>query len=215
MLSAKLSVSALLFCALFACTSSQASEETSSTESTSVDTAHLERAVFAGGCFWCMEGPFEKLKGVGAVLSGYSGGKKETANYKLVSAGSTKHAEVIEVLYDPKLVSYEKLLETFWHNIDPLAKDSQFCDSGTQYRSAIFFKDAEEQKQAEASKQKLEQNSKFSGKIATQIVSLDAFYPAEEYHQDYYKKNPIRYGMYRKGCGRDARLEELWGKSGH
>ena len=203
-----------LFFSLWACNFSQADEEqapTSKTSEEALDMSKLKRAVFAGGCFWCMEPPFEKLAGVHAVLSGYAGGKKETANYKQVSNGATKHAEVIEVLYDPAKVSYEKLLKTFWHNIDPLAVNRQFCDGGTQYRSAIFFANEAEKQAAEASKAKLNTNAKFAGKIATQIVALDEFYPGEDYHQDYYKKNPLRYKMYRKGCGRDARLNELWG----
>jgi len=172
---------------------------------------NLETAIFAGGCFWCMEPPFEKLDGVISVTSGYTGGLKKNPTYEEVSAGKTGHAESIEVLYDPAKISYAKLLEVFWQNIDPLAANRQFCDVGSQYRSGIFYKDESQKKLAEESKRKLEENAKFKGKIATEITQASTFYPAEEYHQDFYKKNPIRYKSYRWGCGRDRRLEELWG----
>ncbi len=167
------------------------------------------KAVFAGGCFWCMEGPFEKLPGVSGVVSGYSGGERKNPTYEEVGSGSTGHAEAVEVIYDPARVSYEKLLEVFWRNIDPLSAHGQFCDRGEQYRSAIFYGNETERRLAEESKKKIEQRLK--AKVSTEIVPAAAFYPAEEYHQDYYRKNPIRYGLYRKGCGRDARLAELWG----
>ncbi len=176
----------------------------------------LEKATFAGGCFWCMELPFEESSGVVSVTSGYSGGHKNNPTYEEVSAGATGHAEAVQIVYDPAKVNYVKLLEVFWHNIDPVAPDRQFCDRGTQYRSAIFYHDEAQKKLAEASKQKLEQIDAFKGKIVTEIVPLKEFYPAEEYHQDFYKKNPIRYKAYRTGCGRDRRLKELWGESaGH
>jgi peptide-methionine (S)-S-oxide reductase len=168
-------------------------------------------ATFAGGCFWCMEGPFEKLPGVVSVTSGYTGGQKKNPTYEEVSSGVTGHAESVQIVYDPKTVSYDKLLEVYWHNIDPLQANAQFCDHGSQYRSAIFFHDAAQQQAAEASKKALEASGKLSGKIVTQIVPASTFYPAEDYHQDYYKKNPIRYQTYRMGCGRDRRLKELWG----
>jgi len=170
-------------------------------------------AVFAGGCFWCMETAFEGLPGVSAVISGYTGGEKKNPTYEEVSAGGTGHAESVEVTFDPAKISYEQLLQVFWHNVDPLAAGHQFCDYGTQYRSAIFYRGEEQWKAAEESKRKLEEEPRFKGKIATQIVAATTFYPAEEYHQDFYKKNPVRYHTYRTGCGRDARLKELWGAS--
>ena len=169
-------------------------------------------ATFAGGCFWCMEPPFDKLDGVISTTSGYTGGHVKKPSYKEVSAGGTGHAEAIQVLYDPDQVSYEELLEVFWHNIDPTTANRQFCDRGSQYRSAIFFHDAAQRTAAERSKAALEANKPFDGAIVTEIVEVGVFYPAEDYHQDYYLKNPIRYKYYRYGCGRDDRLEELWGK---
>jgi peptide-methionine (S)-S-oxide reductase len=166
-------------------------------------------AIFAGGCFWCMEPPFESLPGVASVTSGYIGGTKANPSYEEVSAGGTGHAEAVQVVYDPTKVSYEKLLDVFWHNIDPTVADRQFCDAGSQYRSAIFVRDAAQKKAAEASLAQVQR--KLGVPVKTQIADASAFYPAEEYHQDYYKKNPIRYQYYRWGCGRDARLEELWG----
>ena len=168
-------------------------------------------AVFAGGCFWCEETAFEGLPGVLAVTSGYTGGQTKNPTYEQVSSGGTGHAESVEVAYDPSKTSYEKLLEVFWHNVDPFQKDGQFCDHGTQYRSAIFYKDEAQRKAAEESRKKLEEDPKFKGKIVTQIVPVSTFYPAEEYHQDFYKKNPVRYREYRLGCGRDARLKQIWG----
>jgi peptide-methionine (S)-S-oxide reductase len=172
----------------------------------------LREATFAGGCFWCMEGPFDKLEGVVSTTSGYTGGQKRNPTYEEVSAGGTGHAEAVRVVYDPARVSYERLLEVFWHNIDPLARDRQFCDVGSQYRSAIFTHDEEQRRAAEASRAALEASGRLKGPIATQIVPAGDFWPAEEYHQDYYEKNPIRYKLYRAGCGRDARLKELWGR---
>jgi peptide-methionine (S)-S-oxide reductase len=172
----------------------------------------LETAIVAGGCFWCMEPPFEKLDGVISVTSGYTGGFKKNPTYEEVSAGETGHAESIEIVYDPKKIGYAKLLEVFWYNIDPLAVNRQFCDAGTQYRSGIFYKGQTQKRLAEESKRKLEENPKFKGKIATEITQASMFYPAEEYHQDFYKKNPVRYKSYRLGCGRDRRLKELWGE---
>jgi peptide-methionine (S)-S-oxide reductase len=169
-------------------------------------------ATFAGGCFWCMEPPFDKLPGVTATISGYTGGAKVNPTYEQVSSGSTGHAEAVQVIYDPKKVTYEKLLETFWVNIDPTVKDRQFCDSGNQYRTAIFYHDEAQRKAAEASRAALEKSKPFKEAIVTPIVMAGAFYPAEEYHQDYYKKNPVRYQIYRSGCGRDARLKQLWGE---
>jgi peptide-methionine (S)-S-oxide reductase len=172
----------------------------------------LAHATFAGGCFWCMEHPFDQLPGVVSVTSGYTGGTKKDPSYEEVSSGGTGHAESVDIVYDPAKISYEKLLDVFWHNIDPFAKDRQFCDVGTQYRSAIFYHGELQKRLAEASKAEVQK--RFKQPIATQIVQASAFYPAEEYHQDYYKKNPIRYKFYRTGCGRDHRLEEVWGASG-
>jgi len=169
------------------------------------------KATFAGGCFWCMEPPFEALDGVVSVTAGYTGGTKVDPTYEEVSAGGTGHAESIEVAYDPGKVSYEKLLDVFWHNVDPTTANRQFCDKGNQYRTAIFYHDETQKRLAERSKQALEASKKLPGPIVTEIVSAGRFYPAEEYHQDYYKKNPIRYNYYRWGCGRDARLKEVWG----
>jgi peptide-methionine (S)-S-oxide reductase len=168
-------------------------------------------ATFAGGCFWCMEPPFDKLPGVTATISGYTGGTKVNPTYEQVSSGATGHAESVQVIYDPKKITYEKLLETYWVNVDPTVKDRQFCDSGTQYRTAIFYNDEAQRKAAEASKADLEKSKPFKEAIVTPIVMAGAFYPAEDYHQDYYKKNPVRYQIYRSGCGRDARLKQLWG----
>jgi peptide-methionine (S)-S-oxide reductase len=166
-------------------------------------------AIFAGGCFWCMEHPFDELAGVISTTSGYTGGRAVNPTYEEVSAGRTGHAESVQVTYDPSKVSYEKLLDVFWHNIDPLAVDQQFCDEGSQYRSAIFYSTPDEQALAEASKQKVQEE--FDKPVATQIVAAGRFYPAEEYHQDYYRKNPLRYKFYRLKCGRDQRLQQLWG----
>ena len=176
----------------------------------------LKEATFAGGCFWCMEGPFDKLEGVISTTSGYTGGGKKNPTYEEVSAGRTGHAESVRVVYDPARVSYERLLDVFWHNIDPLARERQFCDAGNQYRSAVFYHDEAQRLAAAASKSTLEASGRLKGPIATQIVPAGEFWPAEEYHQDYYKKNPIRYKYYRGGCGRDARLKEIWGPdAGH
>ncbi len=169
------------------------------------------RAIFAGGCFWCMEGPFDKLNGVISSTSGYIGGTQKDANYKEVSAGYTRHTEAVEIVYDPAKVSYEKLLDVFWHNIDPLTKDRQFCDGGSQYRSGIFYVDEGQKAAADASRVALDKSKPFKGTIVTEITAATEFYPAEDYHQDYYVKNPVRYKFYRSGCGRDARLKELWG----
>ena len=172
-------------------------------------------ATFAGGCFWCMEQPFDQQDGVLATTSGYIGGMKQNPTYEEVSSGRTGHAEAVQVLYDPKRVTYEKLLDVFWRNIDPTAKDRQFCDVGTQYRSGIFVHSAEQRRAAEASKAALEKSKPFKEAIVTEIATATDFWPAEEYHQDYYARNPVRYAYYRTGCGRDARLKQLWGSSGH
>ncbi len=168
-------------------------------------------ATFAGGCFWCMEPPYDKLPGVTATISGYMGGRTADPSYQQVTTGTTGHAEVVQVVYDPKKVSYEKLLEVFWVNVDPTVKDRQFCDSGNQYRTAIFYHDEAQRKAAEASKGALAKSKPFKEAIVTPVEMAGPFYPAEDYHQDYYRKNPVRYNFYRNGCGRDARLRELWG----
>jgi peptide-methionine (S)-S-oxide reductase len=171
------------------------------------------KAYFAGGCFWCMEEVFEKVDGVIAAVSGYMGGTVQNPSYEDVSSGQTGHAESVEVLYDPSKVTYNQLLEAFWRNVDPITPNAQFCDHGTQYRAAIFYQNDQEKRFAEESKQAIEQSKRFNQPIVTQIVMASRFYPAEEYHQDFYKKNPIRYKFYKYNCGRAQRLEELWGKS--
>jgi len=176
------------------------------------DEREIESAVFAGGCFWCTESDFEKVDGVIEVISGYTGGQKENPTYTEVSSGGTGHAEAALVRYDPKKVSYEKLLEVFWRHIDPTDPGGQFADRGTQYRSAIFYKNEIQRQLAEKSKQDLQASGRFERPIATQIVPLTRFYPAENYHQDYYKKNPIRYNWYRSGSGRDSFLKKAWEK---
>jgi len=173
----------------------------------------LEKATFAGGCFWCMEHPFDALPGVLSVTSGYTGGQKKDPTYQEVSAGGTGHAEAVQIVYEPSKITYGKLLDVFWHNIDPTTKDRQFCDSGHQYRSAIFYHSEEQHQAALQSKEALEKVKPFREPIVTEVVPAGVFYPAEEYHQHYYKKNPIRYWYYRNGCGRDQRLKELWGSA--
>jgi len=184
--------------------------------SATVMAANYEKATFAGGCFWCMEHPFDEIPGVISVTSGYTGGHKKNPTYEEVSAGVTGHAEAVQVVYDPAKVTYEKLLNVFWRNIDPTTKDRQFCDFGNQYRSGIFYHSAEQQRLALQSKAQLEKIKTFKEPVVTEIVQATEFYPAEEYHQHYYKKNPIRYKFYRTNCGRDRRLKELWGSAaGH
>jgi len=173
---------------------------------------HNEIAIFAGGCFWCMEPPFDKIDGVLSTTSGYTSGHKENPTYKEVSAGTTGHTEAIQIVFDPNKISYAELLEVFWKNIDPVAVDRQFCDRGTQYRSGIYYRDTAQEQAARQSLQQLQQNKPFEGEITTEIVAATKFYPAEEYHQDYYIKNPLRYKYYRYSCGRDKRLSELWGE---
>ena len=172
----------------------------------------VEMATFAGGCFWCMEPPFDKLKGVTATTSGYIGGTKKKPTYAEVSRGLTGHAEAVRVTYDPEKVTYSKLLEVFWHNIDPTTPNRQFCDVGSQYRPAIFYHDETQRRLAEESKQALEQSRRFP-KVAVEIAPAGDSYPAEDYHQDYYIRNPQEYHEYRYRCGRDQRLRELWGRT--
>lgn len=172
----------------------------------------VEVAIFAGGCFWCMEKPFDELDGVLSTTAGYIGGHTERPTYKQVSAGGSGHAEVVKVEFDPSRVSYVQLLEVFWHNIDPLDPRGQFCDKGSQYRAAIFYRGEQQRKLAQASLTALQNSGRFDQPIATGLEVASVFYPAEGYHQNYYQRNPLRYKYYRSGCGRDKRLAELWGK---
>ena len=171
----------------------------------------LAKATFAGGCFWCMEKPFDELPGVIDTTSGYTGGTVENPSYSQVSSGGTGHVEAVQITYDPNQVSYETLLAVFWHNIDPVDGRGQFCDKGSQYRSVVFYQDAAQQQAAAASKQALEESNQLSQAIATTIQPASTFYPAEDYHQNYYQTHPVRYQVYRFGCGRDQRLAQLWG----
>jgi peptide-methionine (S)-S-oxide reductase len=196
--------------ALAAAAAAQDSGETKAGES-SVSQEGLASAIFAGGCFWCMEPPYDKLEGVVSTTSGYIGGETPDPTYEEVSAGNTGHAEVVKVVYDPAKVGYAELLNIFWHNIDPLTANAQFCDHGSQYRSAIFYMGEEQERLAKESKKALEASGWFDQPIVTEIVPASEFYAAEDYHQDYYEKNPIRYKFYRYACGRDQRLEEVWG----
>jgi peptide-methionine (S)-S-oxide reductase len=175
-------------------------------------TVKEDQATFAGGCFWCMEPPFDKIDGVLSTTSGYTGGKEKNPTYKQVSAGVTGHAEVVRVTFDANKVSYQKLLDVFWMNIDPTAVDRQFVDRGKQYRSAIFYHNARQQQLAEASKKALAASKRFDKPIVTEIVKAGPFYAAEEYHQDYYKKSPVRYKFYRFNSGRDAFIKKYWAK---
>ena len=169
----------------------------------------LAKATFAGGCFWCMEPPFDALDGVVSTTSGYTGGHAANPTYEQVSAGKTGHTEVVEIVYDPRKITYGRLLDVFWRNIDPLTANAQFCDKGSQYRSGIFVHDDTQRRLAQASKDAVAQ--RLQKPIVTEITAASPFWPAEEYHQDYYKKNPIRYKFYRSTCGRDGRLEAIWG----
>ena len=171
-----------------------------------------DKATFAGGCFWCMEPPFDELPGVISTTSGYTGGQKKNPTYEEVSAGGTGHTESVEVVFDPAKVTYQQLLDVFWKNIDPTTPDRQFCDVGSQYRSAIFYHSDEQKRLAMASKKTIDDSGRFKQPVVTEIVPAAPFYHAEEYHQDYYKKNPIRFKYYKFGCGRAKRLEQLWGK---
>ncbi len=173
----------------------------------------LSKATFAGGCFWCMEPPFDKLEGVISTTSGYIGGQKKNPNYREVSSGSSGHTEAVQVIFDSSKINYEQLLLVFWRNIDPTTADRQFCDSGSQYRTGIFYHNEQQRVLAEASRNDLIKSKRFSSEVFTEITAADTFYPAEEYHQDYYIKNPVRYKYYRYRCGRDQRLEQLWGNS--
>ena len=168
-------------------------------------------ATFAGGCFWCMEPPYDKLDGVKSTVSGYMGGHVDNPTYEQVSRGGTGHAEVVQVTYDPEVVSYEKLLDVYWRNVDPFDAGGQFCDRGDSYRTGIFYHNAAQKRAADASKAQLNASPRFDKPIATQVAKAGEFHPAEDYHQDYYEKNPLRYKYYRWACGRDDRLEQVWG----
>ncbi len=176
-----------------------------------VPTAATAKATFAGGCFWCVEADFDKIPGVLSTTSGYIGGKTANPTYEQVSSHSTGHAEAVEVVFDPAKVSYERLVEYFWRTIDPTVKDQQFCDRGSPYRTAIFAHGLDQLRIAQSSRAALEKSKPFKEAVVTEVLSASAFYPAEDYHQDYYKKNPIRYKYYRTSCGREARLQQLWG----
>ncbi len=171
------------------------------------------KATFAGGCFWCMEHPFDELKGVYSTTSGYIGGHKKDPTYREVTAGTTGHTEAVQVVYDPAQVDYATLLKVFWKNIDPTVKDRQFCDTGSQYRTGIFYHDEQQEMQAAQSKSDLVKSQRFKN-VYTEVTEASTFYPAEDYHQDYYLRNPLRYKYYRYACGRDQRLEQLWGGQG-
>lgn len=181
---------------------------------TTMDKSHAvtARAIFAGGCFWCMEPPFEQLDGVQAVISGYIGGHQDNPTYQEVTGGMTGHTEAVEIRYDPARVSYEQLLEVFWKNIDPTDERGQFVDRGSQYRTGIFYLDEEQKQLAEASRERLAQSGRFSRPIVTEITAATTFYPAEDYHQDYYKESPVQYKFYRYNSGRDQFLRKVWGK---
>jgi peptide-methionine (S)-S-oxide reductase len=197
----RLAVSALL---IFLAIPAMARAEGAATDGLAV-------AVFAGGCFWCMEPPFDALEGVVSTTSGYIGGHLANPRYEQVAGGGTGHSEAVKVVFRPDRVGYEALLEVFWRNIDPLDDGGQFCDRGDQYRAAIFYSNEEQRQIAEQSRERLKQAQRFTEPIVTAVVPATEFYPAEDYHQDYYQKNPLRYKFYRYGCGRDARLRELWG----
>ncbi|MEJ2102267.1 MAG: peptide-methionine (S)-S-oxide reductase MsrA [Desulfobacterales bacterium] len=175
------------------------------------ESKNLKKATFAGGCFWCVESDFEKVNGVVEAVSGYTGGQKQNPTYEEVSAGGTGHAEAVQVLYDPAKITYKELLEVFWRHVNPTDAGGQFVDRGSQYRTAIFYHDQEQKRIAEESKEQLEKSGRFSAPIVTEIVPLTEFYPAEDYHQDYYRHNPLRYRFYRLGSGRDRFLKSTWG----
>ena len=202
-----LPLSALLLAALLLPATARAAQDNAPTAPS--QPASTATAVFAGGCFWCMEKPFDQLDGVLDTTSGYTGGNVDSPTYKQVSSGVTGHAEALRVTYDPAKISYETLLDVFWRNVDQLDAGGQFCDRGSQYRSAIFVADAAQREAAEASKKVIE--ARLGKPVATGIEAASTFWPAEDYHQDYYRKNPIRYAYYRTGCGRDRRLEQVWG----
>jgi peptide-methionine (S)-S-oxide reductase len=194
---------------LAACSGGSEAQDRSSAGSAGTST---DTAVFAGGCFWCVEEAFDAVTGVVSTTSGYMGGRLPNPTYQQISKDNTGHAEVVQVVYDPALVSYEELLSVFWRNIDPLTPDRQFCDVGSQYRAAVFYRTPEQRTQAERSKNDLERSGRFDRPIVTEVVAASRFYRAEEYHQDYHTRNPLRYRYYKHSCGRAQRLQELWGE---
>jgi peptide-methionine (S)-S-oxide reductase len=202
----------LLLAALLAACGQTSAQPPEASVSPPSNSATQGVAVFAGGCFWCTEADFDKVPGVVSTTSGYIGGNVANPTYQQVSAGTTGHTEAVQVQYDPAKTSYAKLLKAFWPTIDPVTANAQFCDHGSQYRSAIFYGNADEKALAEASKATLQASGRLKQPIVTEILPASTFYPAEDYHQNYYQKNPLRYAYYRRGCGRDARLEQLWGK---
>ncbi|MBI4697452.1 MAG: peptide-methionine (S)-S-oxide reductase MsrA [Nitrospirae bacterium] len=179
------------------------------------NSSKLEKATFAGGCFWCMQRPYDKLKGVVSTRVGYTGGHKTNPTYEEVSSGATGHAEAVEIMYDPSQTGYAELLDTFWHSIDPTTLNKQFADNGTQYRTVIFYHNEEQKHLALLSKEALEKSGKFSKPVVTEIVPASEFYPAEEYHQEYYKKSPFNYNLYKVGSGRESFIKKLWGTITH
>jgi peptide-methionine (S)-S-oxide reductase len=199
---------ALVGLVLLACAQVHSQINAQTNPAISVPTA---KAIFAGGCFWCVEADFDKIPGVISTTSGYIGGQTANPTYEQVSSHSTGHAEAVQVVFDPKKVSYSRLVEYYWHTIDPTVKDQQFCDHGSPYRTVIFAQNAEQLAMAQASRAALEKTKPFKSAIATEVVQNTTFYPAEDYHQDYYQKNPVRYKFYRSRCGRDDRLVQLWG----
>lgn len=200
----------LVGAALLACTpSSDATDSPAATPDTTLPAQVADTATFAGGCFWCMEPPYDKIDGVASTMSGFAGGEVENPSYRQVASGMTDHTEVVQVIYDSTKVDYERLLRVYWHNVDPFDGDGQFCDRGSQYRPAIFVHDSDQRHLAEESKESVA--ARFAESIAVEIHPLEAFYAAEEYHQNYYQKNPQDYKEYRTGCRRDARLQEVWG----
>ncbi len=200
----------MAFTILVACERIDAQNTTTSDNQSTKSTMGI--ATFAGGCFWCTEADFDKLPGVISTTSGYIAGTVTNPTYKQVSSGTTGHIEAVQVRFDPAKTNFARLLAAYWPTIDPLTLNRQFCDGGPQYRSAIFYHNSDQKKKTEASKAKLVASRRFSQPIVTEILPATTFYPAEEYHQNYYVKNPIRYAFYRSGCGRDGRLEEVWGK---
>lgn len=197
---------------LFAVSLDNSNPSTVSRQEKQSDKTRWAVATFAGGCFWCMEPPFDALDGVISTVSGYTGGRLEKPTYEQVSSGGTGHTEAIQIQYDPEKVTYEKLLEVFWVNVDPTDGAGQFCDRGSQYRAGIFYHTEEQREAAQESKRKLKESGRLAKPVVTPIEPASTFYAAEDYHQDYYKKNPIRYKFYRTGCGRDRVLKKLWGK---
>lgn len=187
-------------------------DQAKSSDKTGIPVKKVEKATFAGGCFWCMESPYDKLKGVISTTAGYTGGRTKNPTYEEVSSGKTGHAEAIEIVYDPAKISYEELLDVFWKQIDPTTRNRQFADSGSQYRTAIFYHNKEQKRLAEASRERLRKSGKYTKPIVTEIVPASTFYPAEEYHQDYYRKNPGEYKLYFFGSGRADFLRKMWGK---